>query len=76
VDRPVVDRTGLIGDFALRFEIQRTVPLSTPASETGVPTGSFDIFTAVREQLGMNLVPRQEPMGFLTIEGVERPTPN
>ena len=73
-DRPIVDHTGLSGEYALTFEIPPVTPLQpTPAD---LPTMSSEIFSAVREQLGMSLVPRREPMRVLAIEHVEMPLPN
>ena len=47
---------------------------SDPAPSPG-PTG--DLFSAVRESLGLKLEPRKEPVGVLVIDHVERvPTEN
>ena len=72
VDRPVVDRTGLTGNYAIRLE----VPRLAPAEPGALPSGTADIITAVREQLGLSLVPRTEPTTVLMIDHVEMPTPN
>jgi uncharacterized protein (TIGR03435 family) len=34
------------------------------------------IFTAMREQLGLQLEPSRAPVDVLVIDSVERPTPN
>jgi uncharacterized protein (TIGR03435 family) len=75
-DRPVVDMSGLSGpfDFDVRFG-----GLNTPAgARSGAPAveTSEELFTAVREQLGLKLEPRRGPMEFLVIDHVERPTEN
>jgi uncharacterized protein (TIGR03435 family) len=72
VDRMIVDRTGLAGNFAIRLE----VPRSLPAEPGTLATGPSDMVTAVREQLGLSLVPRTEPTPVLMIDHVEMPTPN
>ena len=72
VDRPILDRTQLTGAFAIRFEVPRLLP----AEPGTLPTGTSDVITAVREQLGLSLVPRTEPTTVLMIEHVEMPTPN
>ena len=72
VDRPVVDRTGLTGNYAIRLE----VPRLAPAEPGALPSGTADIVTAVREQLGLSLVRRTEPTTVLMIDHVEMPTPN
>jgi uncharacterized protein (TIGR03435 family) len=69
VDRPIVDRTDLTGPYAIRLEVPRLLP-----AEPGA--GSSDMITAVREQLGLSLVPRTEQTTVLMIDYVEMPTPN
>jgi uncharacterized protein (TIGR03435 family) len=78
VERPVVDRTGLVGSF--NFKLSWTPPdaaipngpdpLSTP-DQTGP-----SIFTAVREQLGLELKATKGPAEVLIIDHVERPSAN
>jgi bla regulator protein BlaR1 len=67
--RPVVDRTGLTGEFDVDIEI---APQSTAA---GIDAGR-GIFTAITEQLGLKLEPISAPLEFIVIESVERPTAN
>ena len=82
---PVVDATGLDG----RYEIDLTwVPEpsfgpSAPAAEPGMPTigqapaPAADLFSALRESLGLRLEPRKTPVDFLIVDHVERvPTEN
>jgi uncharacterized protein (TIGR03435 family) len=66
--RPVVDATGLSGSFD--FELKWT-----PDDAAGAPVGA-SLFTAVQEQLGLRLEPRQTPVNAFVIESVERPTPD
>jgi uncharacterized protein (TIGR03435 family) len=77
--RPVVDRTGLSGQFdlSLRFNpnIQRLPEGRTDASLAELeerPT----IFTALREQFGLRLEPATEPVDVIVIDSVQRPTPD
>ena len=72
VDRPVVDRTGLTATYAIRLEVPRLLP----ADPGALPSGTSDMITAVREQLGLSLVPRTEPTTVLMIDHAEMPTPN
>lgn len=67
VDRPVIDRTGLAGkyDFTLEW--------SPPDEPTGVAP---DIYTAIRDQLGLRLVPQNAPVEYLVIDHAEMPTEN
>jgi uncharacterized protein (TIGR03435 family) len=80
VDRPVVDRTGLNGQFDLTLEY--TPELRQPASESGADATVSDssaapsIFTALREQLGLKLESQTGPVDVLVIDHVERPSEN
>jgi uncharacterized protein (TIGR03435 family) len=65
--RPVVDRTGLTGDFD--FQLRYAADLDR---ESKFPS----IFTAVREQLGLNLESTRAPIEVVVIDRVERPTEN
>jgi uncharacterized protein (TIGR03435 family) len=66
VNRTVRNRTALEGlfDFELRW--------SRP-SENPNPSDPPEIFTAVREQLGLQFRPAQGPVPFLVIVGAEQP---
>jgi uncharacterized protein (TIGR03435 family) len=74
--RPVVDRTGLSGDFNYSIEFTPfnprpgIVPSGTPL--VAGPT----LFAALEETMGLHLEPAQLPQEFLVIERVERPTDN
>ena len=86
VDRPVVDRTGLTGQFDIHLEIGLdsggngpvrlngvdTPPAPATASE---PTGP-SIFAALQDQLGLKLTPDKAPVDVLVIDSVERPSAN
>jgi uncharacterized protein (TIGR03435 family) len=83
VDRPVVDRTGLEGRWDIRLEFTREVGLAAPAYLNGEPAPAVaadpngpSLFTALREQLGLKLVPARAPVEVIVIDGAERPTPN
>jgi uncharacterized protein (TIGR03435 family) len=64
--RVVVDKTGLDGhyDFELKF-----------AADSPSADGP-SIFTAIREQLGLKLEPRKNPIEVLSVERAERPAEN
>jgi uncharacterized protein (TIGR03435 family) len=63
-ERPVFDDTGLTGEFDFVLEYDPTGVLR--------PT----LFTAVREQLGLRLVPSRRPIDVLVVERAERPSAN
>lgn len=76
VNRPVVDRTGLAGefDFELSFTPERP-PMLNGAALPPTSDGA-SIFTALREQLGLALDAQRAPLEVLVIDGAERPSEN
>ena len=65
----VIDKTGLAG----RYDF--TVDLSSYLSDAkpGIQTDMTDIIrSTLREQLGLNLEPRKEPVEFLVIDHAEK----
>jgi uncharacterized protein (TIGR03435 family) len=77
VDRPVVNRTGLIGSYDWDLTATPRRFLERPFDHDQFPTVDPDgptIFTAVQEQLGLKLEPSTGPETFLVIDHVERPT--
>jgi uncharacterized protein (TIGR03435 family) len=79
VDKPVVDQTGLNDrfDYVLEWTGMSLGPLppgavSPPPSGTPGPT----FLQAVREQLGLKLVPARASVRTLIIDHVEMPSPN
>src|SRR5581483_2190570 len=76
--RPVMDRTGLAGNF--NFKLNWTPPDAiTPNSPDPLSTpdqSGPSIFTAVREQLGLELKATKGSTEALIIDHVERPTAN
>jgi uncharacterized protein (TIGR03435 family) len=72
VGRVVLDRTGLAG----RYDFQ--VEYSPESGDPAIPRvdGRPDLFTALREQLGLTLQPGTAPLEVVVIDRVERPTPD
>jgi uncharacterized protein (TIGR03435 family) len=65
--QPIVDRTGLTGNFDIEL--------------TYWPEGSIDavgplMAEALRDQLGLRLIPQRAPVDVLVIDRVQRPTGN
>jgi uncharacterized protein (TIGR03435 family) len=71
VSRPVIDKTGLAGGFDFWMEWTPEDTSEVNNSETG---GTF--FEALKNQLGLKLVPQDGPVEVLVIDHVEQPTPN
>ncbi|HEY2018123.1 MAG TPA: TIGR03435 family protein [Bryobacteraceae bacterium] len=77
LDRNVIDRTGLTAnyDVNLLFTPDRPGPKNDGADAGSVPEGP-DIFSALREQLGLKLESSKGPVEFLVIEHAEKPSGN
>jgi uncharacterized protein (TIGR03435 family) len=86
LNRVVVDRSGLTGNFDI--ELQWT-PDQLPARPPGAPAdqpirvngveidpNGPSLFTALQEQLGLKLDGARAPVEVLVIDRVERPTPD
>jgi len=76
-ERPVIDRTGLAGtfDFNLSFLPDQAADRALdrlPAEMRDRPS----LFSAVKEQLGLRLVPENGPVQYFVIDHIERPSPN
>jgi uncharacterized protein (TIGR03435 family) len=65
--RPVLDRTGVTGQFNYVVHYDRS-----PAPDAVGPT----IFTALEKELGLRLAPTTAPMEVFVIERAERPSEN
>jgi len=71
LNRPVIDRTGLIGRFDVDVEYAAPdVPDPADASDR------VSVFTALQEQLGLRLQPEDVPMEVLIVDSIARPTDN
>jgi len=69
VGRPVANRTGLEGNYALRFQWAPDLDAAAPVNPEGL-----SLFTALEEQLALKLVGERTTMDAVVIEHVERPT--
>jgi uncharacterized protein (TIGR03435 family) len=78
VEDTVVDKTGLAAgyDFTLQFMPERVGPGVKEGREPACPDGLPSIFTALREQLGLELIRQKTPVELLTIEHIENPSEN
>jgi uncharacterized protein (TIGR03435 family) len=78
--RPVVDKTGLTGEYDFTLEwmpdmAQATAPGAVGAdSLPGAPGAS--IFTAIQDQLGLKLESGRSPIQVIVIDHVEKPSAN
>ena len=69
----VVNRTGLTGAYELRLDIE-----SPDLRATGDPSGveTRNVFTAVREQLGLKLEPEKTLVPVFVVDAILRPSEN
>jgi uncharacterized protein (TIGR03435 family) len=86
LDRPVIDKTGLSGnfDFAIQWTPERGedggpttagLPPGSPGQPASTPDGP-SIFTAIREQLGLRLKSARAPVEVVVIDGAQVPVAN
>lgn len=79
VGRAVVDRTGLTGnwDFEMTYAAPPPQgPLPGGAEPPPTDPDAPDLFTAVREQLGLKLEATKGPVEVLVIDSIEKATPD
>jgi uncharacterized protein (TIGR03435 family) len=84
LDRDVIDKTGIVGMFDIHLEVSRA-DLALRALAGG-EVGQADlfasdstgpsIFTALQQQLGLKLESGKEPVEFLVIDQIEKPSAN
>jgi uncharacterized protein (TIGR03435 family) len=82
LNRIVVDRTGLTGNFdaELRFTPERIPnfgqgdPVSAVPGVQPIDPNGASVFTAVQEQLGLKLEGQRGPVDVLVIDRAEQPT--
>ena len=74
VGRPVINRTGLAGEF--QFELSWLQDMQAAAAAPAAANDGPSLFTALQEQLGLKLESSRGPVELLVIESVERPTSN
>ena len=72
LDRPLLDATGLSGNFEWQLTFASRVIPGPGGNSPDVPS----IFVAMRDQLGLILERRTGPIELLVIESVGMPTPN
>jgi hypothetical protein len=65
--RPVLDKTGIQGNFSVKIEI---------APDESQPDAAPSLFTAIQDQLGLRLESTRGPVEFLIVDHAEKPSPN
>ena len=71
IDRPVVDKTGLIGTYDIKLEATPEFRMvRNPEPE------DISVFTAIQDQLGLKLEPAKASTQILMVDHIEKPTEN
>lgn len=76
--RPVLDRTGLKGNFDFKLEWTPDAAQAAPGADAPPlpdPSGP-SLFTAIQEQLGLRLESQKGPVEMIVIDRVARPSEN
>jgi uncharacterized protein (TIGR03435 family) len=81
LNKPVVDQTGLTGFYDFKLDYTPDVPQAVldrlqAEGRSLPPTNGPDIFTALREQLGLRLDSHKGPVQVMVIDHVEKPSEN
>jgi uncharacterized protein (TIGR03435 family) len=78
VGRVVVDQTGLQGSFTIALHFSAMDSSSVPGRNLNAPADDPgpSVFTALNEQLGLELKPAKAAVDVLAVDHAERPTAN
>lgn len=82
VDRPVIDKTGITGQFEIHlvFSPDDSTAPRPATGDPGAPAArgpdAPDVFQAIQERLGLKLAPARGPVDVLVIDHIERPSGN
>jgi uncharacterized protein (TIGR03435 family) len=75
VGRPVIDRTGLKGQFDIRLRFPDLAGTFLPPAELRTAMGE-QLPSKLQEELGLKLEPSRGPVEFMVIDYVARPSEN
>lgn len=77
-DAPVLDKTGLTGNYDFKLEFSRDSDTEMPPGKALPPTNDSEpmIADALKDQLGLRLMPIKLPMDEIVIDHIEKPSPN
>jgi len=74
--QPLVDKTGLTGKYDFTLEFSSEVPNAASGGGAQLPV-TPNLFTALQEQLGLQLVGKKIPFGVVVVDSVDKvPTEN
>ena len=79
LDRPVINRTGIEGLFEMQVHFSPEGTVLPPVPTFGNPAAlepAASIFTAIQEQVGLQLQSTKGPVEVLVIDSVQKPSEN
>lgn len=76
IDRPIVDQTEITGRYEFELHFSPEGARDQEPAEVANPAVAPDIFTAIRDQLGLRLQPTRTQVKVLRIITISVPTPN
>ena len=76
IDRPVVNETGLAGNFDFTLEFRPDAPVSMNGGNVAFDENAPTFLEALKDQLGMKLKVETGPVQMIVIDHIEEPTPN
>jgi uncharacterized protein (TIGR03435 family) len=76
LQRPVVNNTGLEGNYDFKLEWTPDLGPSAPDGQPVDTSGGPFIFSALQEQLGLRLEATKGPVDVLVIDHVDKPSEN
>ena len=84
-NRTIIDKTGLSGSYDFQLQLNRDQTAQSTRPDSGLPgagqspdpdAGDTALFTALRQQLGLNLELRNLPADVIVIDHIDKPTAN
>src|SRR6185295_3711479 len=82
---PVLDKTGLTGNYAIKFDLEEILPAGADQAQAGIRSGpgstaprqfTTPVPKAVEGELGLHLERAKVPVEFIVIDNLEPPTEN
>jgi uncharacterized protein (TIGR03435 family) len=75
--RPVVDETGLKGNYDFSLSFRPVRPPDASREDSGAPPDDRpSIYDALKEQVGLRLQPQKGPVDYLVIDSIQKPSEN
>jgi uncharacterized protein (TIGR03435 family) len=70
-EHPILDKTGLTGKYDFTFEYATEQPSRTADTQPREPVAA-DLYTALRQQLGLQLVSKKVPFDVVVVDSVDK----